>query len=434
MFSSFPVLKTPARLSFLQKVILIFLFIDPLIRLFLFIRQTFYLSSLSFPATFLQHKIFKDEAEWVLRTRLHMLIMGLDFLCTSLLTCLYAAVVYYGLMTWILEVPARKMFPRYIPPIDECPTLLGELFCALNFFILEDAFHFVVFLPCTILKLYMLDLPDDKENGSGVPVMKIIMYLIPSIGGLTKAGFITIYHLVPKIWPFANLLSNLVISSALYLAFYFLHRSCPNPTDEFGEKVTALAQKVGFDPQNIFVDQGTSSIPNAYQFTGFFGLYHHIVFSKGLLNILNIEQSISVLGHELGNWAMSHWLNPTIIEFSYEFVLIMAFALFARPSLYKALGWDNSKNKTPWLVMFLSISFLLSAMDTFTKYLITVLVHLGEYQADAYGAGLNSKESMIDMMWKLMEMGREQSDGLVSWLTRTHPTSEERIRALGGVI
>ena len=82
---------------------------------------------------------------------------------------------------------------------------------------------------------------------------------------------------------------------------------------------------------------------NAY-FYGFFKNKRIVIFDT-LINQLDTQGIISVLGHELGHWKMNHTIKHIILSEVFMFVFFLLFGqMVNNDDMYQSFGFTSSHN------------------------------------------------------------------------------------------
>lgn len=179
------------------------------------------------------------------------------------------------------------------------------------------------------------------------------------------------------------------------------------------EEVTSHYELDGRRPGLLIYDD---EVPQAYAHA------RHLVFSRGLLELMDDDELMGVIAHELHHWRKGHpagsvavWAAAWPILAVYSLIAWMSRFL---PPLFVVLIWLLT-----WHV-FLSVRLIVAPLQGLRN-------REHEYEADAaalrggYGEGLH----------RALEQLRELEPGRGGWqqaLARTHPPTELRLEALEG--
>jgi len=201
------------------------------------------------------------------------------------------------------------------------------------------------------------------------------------------------------------------------------------PDGELRVGVVALARRCGFEPQGVFVMDGSrrSSHGNAY-FTGL-GRNKRIVFFDTLLETLVPEEVQAVLAHELGHFRLRH------VAWRIAWSLAAGFAGFAtiawlagQPWFQPALGVAAGGPHTLLLLFALATPVFLLPIGP----LVAWRSRRHEYAADAYAARHADATALSQALVKLYRDNATTltPDRLYTAFHATHPPALDRIGRL----
>jgi STE24 endopeptidase len=199
---------------------------------------------------------------------------------------------------------------------------------------------------------------------------------------------------------------------------------------ELGERILALADRVGFKTSGIYTMDGSkrSTHSNAY-FTGI-GKSKRIVLFDTLLEQMTADQVLAVLAHEMGHYKMKHVLRMLIVQGIFLLVgfYVLSFLVDYEP-LFRAFGLERPSNYAA-LVLF----SLLSGPATFyLTPLLNLLSRKHEYEADRFAATvLKDSRPMEEALIRLTikNLSNLTPHPWYSAYHYSHPTTVERISAI----
>ncbi|XP_055636042.1 CAAX prenyl protease 1 homolog [Toxorhynchites rutilus septentrionalis] len=272
-----------------------------------------------------------------------------------------------------------------------------------------------------------------------VPIVAAIVYIV-QIGG--EYFFIWL-------WAFVGVVSLVLISIyPVYIAPLF-DKFRPLEDSELKTSIEQLAASLKFPLGKLFVVEGSkrSAHSNAY-FTGLFGAKRIVLFDTLLLNkglpddsTLTEEEKgkgcenkevLAVLAHELGHWKLGHIRKNIIIMQIQMFLIFVAFShLFKYAPLYQAVGFPE--NVQPILIGFLVIMmYVLAPYNTLISFAMTMLSRRFEYQADEFANGLGYSTELGKALIKLNidNLGFPIYDWMYSTWNHSHPTLLQRLDRL----
>lgn len=201
------------------------------------------------------------------------------------------------------------------------------------------------------------------------------------------------------------------------------------PSGELRDRIMALAKKIGFKANGIFLMDGSkrSVHSNAY-FTGI-GKAKRIVLFDTLVEQMTIDQGLAVLAHEMGHYKMKHIHRMMVVQCV---ILCVGLYILSRlvnyEPLFTAFGLQASNHAA--LVLFSLLS------GPFTFYLAPLMNFLSrhhEYEADRFAAttlanGKPMEEALIKLTVK--NLSNLTPHPWYSAYHYSHPTPAERIGAI----
>jgi heat shock protein HtpX len=203
--------------------------------------------------------------------------------------------------------------------------------------------------------------------------------------------------------------------------------------------VYGLARKVGL---STMPEVGVYDSPELNAFaTGPSKKNALVAVSSGLLQSMNNQEVTAVLGHEISHVANGDMVTMTLVQ-----GIVNAFALFLSRIIAYAIttGSSRDSNESGGSAMFFILALIFDVVFTLLGSLVVAAFSRArEYRADAGGARLTGKMSMIDALRRL-QVGSEIEDNRApslaalkisqqpGWMTllASHPPIEDRIRRL----
>ncbi|XP_058822873.1 CAAX prenyl protease 1 homolog [Topomyia yanbarensis] len=429
--------------------ILIFLFLENVINLYLTRRQIYvYQNSKDVPAE-LQGVMKKETFE---KARVY----GLDkanFEVFKLLVCDIAIVsieLYSGFiaMVWAraIELTAKlgmnvdneiQVSIMFLILINIIGTFKDMPFKIYSTFVLEEKHGFNKQTPGFFVKDQIKSFLVGQVLT--VPIVSAIVYIV-QIGG----DYFFIW-----LWVFMGIVSLILITVyPVYIAPLF-DKFRPLEDGKLKSSIENLAASVKFPLGKLFVVEGSkrSAHSNAY-FTGLFGakrivLFDTLLINKGLPDDAPLtddekgkgcedQEVLAVLAHELGHWKLGHIRKNIIIMQIQMFLMFIAFSqLFKYSPLYQAVGFPE--NVQPILIGFLVIAmYILAPYNTLISFGMTILSRRFEYQADEFAYGLGYSEDLGKALVKLNidNLGFPIYDWMYSSWNHSHPTLLQRLERL----
>jgi len=284
-----------------------------------------------------------------------------------------------------------------------------------SIFVIEEKFGFNK----TTLKLYFIDQLKSILISIvlGVPILSALLHVIKWGGSsfwLYAWGFFALVVLfLQAIYP--NFIASL------------FNTYKPLEQNELRNDIDALIQKIKFPSDKVFVVDASkrSTHGNAYYY-GFFKMKRIVIYDT-LLQQVDKQGVVAILGHELGHYFLSHNLwNMMIIQM----YMLLFFYLFAQminsPDLYTAFGFRSQ----PVFIGLTLFSFVYGPLEHLFSFLMNVLCRRFEYQADAFA--IKHELSLQGPLIKIHvdNLGTLCPDPWYSTYHYNHPTLVERLRAM----
>jgi heat shock protein HtpX len=208
------------------------------------------------------------------------------------------------------------------------------------------------------------------------------------------------------------------------------------------ETVTQLSQSAGL-PKTPEVGIFESASPNAFA-TGPTKSRSLVAVSTGLLRSMNRSEVEGVLGHEIAHIANGDMITMTLLQGVIN-AFVMFFARVAAFALTQALR-GNDRDSRPNYFLQMIMVFVFEILFSFLGMLVVAAFsRYREFRADAGGARLAGRESMVSALRALVDaQTRNLPDetpqamkafqisgrGGILALFSTHPPLEARIAAL----
>ncbi|MBN1413190.1 MAG: M48 family metallopeptidase [Spirochaetales bacterium] len=228
----------------------------------------------------------------------------------------------------------------------------------------------------------------------------------------------------------------------VYVAFQFLmvflfpqviaplfNKFTPLADGPLREKIFGLSRRLDFQINNIFVMDGSkrSTHSNAY-FTGI-GRVKRIVLFDTLIKLLNEEELLGVIAHEVGHYKKRH--NKLSMAFSFITAFIVFFILsriIEFPPLFEAFGYV----KPSYYAVLVLLLYFSSPVTFLIGPLVSVFSRKMEYSADRFAVKYTGKDGLKKA---LLSLSRENLTNFTphpwfSFYHYSHPTLAERISAI----
>eukprot|EP01114_Cavostelium_apophysatum_P009201 TRINITY_DN2228_c0_g1_i1.p1 TRINITY_DN2228_c0_g1~~TRINITY_DN2228_c0_g1_i1.p1 ORF type:complete len:420 (+),score=105.08 TRINITY_DN2228_c0_g1_i1:31-1290(+) len=314
-----------------------------------------------------------------------------------------------------------------------------EITVSLVFLLLTMVYEIVVHLPFSIystfvieerhgfnkqtLKLFFVDKVKTLALSIviGAPVISAIIYIVKWGGP----------HFYLYAWLFVFVFSMFMITIYPNVIAPLFNKFSPLEDGDLKTKIEKLAASIDFPLTKLYVIDGSkrSGHSNAY-FYGFFK-NKRIVLYDTLLQQMNHEEVVSVLGHELGHWKMGHTIKMLVISQVHTFLSFFLFGLFVNwDAMYTAFGFHSKPTIIGLMIFF---QFIMSPVEHVLGFLMNILSRYHEFQADAFAKKLGFSEQLKSGLIKLNNenLGNLNPDHWYSTYHYTHPPVLERLKALG---
>ncbi|MBQ3801677.1 MAG: M48 family metallopeptidase [Treponema sp.] len=302
----------------------------------------------------------------------------------------------------------------------------------------------------------------DIEKRYGFSNMTFGMWLLDGLKGLlvglliscpliALANVLLLY--LPGIWWI--LLSAAYIALSLAVTFLYpiviaplFNKFTPLESAELKMRLEALLGKTGFQSQGIFVMDASkrSRHSNAY-FTGF-GKSKRVVLYDTLLDQLSVDETESVLAHELGHYKLSHIIRRLSATIPLIVLSLLAVSVLVRmPSLYSSFGFEaetsvvlDGASRTETVLPYIHFIglFLCGLVAGPFSPLLSLVSNFfsrrDEFQADAFSAETCGRSrSLVTALIKLHKENLSEltPPKIYCVFNYSHPPLLERIRALG---
>ena len=206
------------------------------------------------------------------------------------------------------------------------------------------------------------------------------------------------------------------------------NKQTPLPEGELRNAIEAFARKVDFSIEDIYVMDSSkrSTKANAY-FTGF-GRKKRIVLYDTLIQQLTTEEIVAVLSHEIGHQKHHHTVRGLFTSLLKMMLLFVLLGIIIRYDVFAlAIGCTPTfvAKFIVFMMLYQPVSMLLSIVGNITS-------RKHEYQADGFAKENGMAGQLISSLKKMTvnDLGNPLPHPLTVFLTYSHPTLYERIKAL----
>jgi STE24 endopeptidase len=251
------------------------------------------------------------------------------------------------------------------------------------------------------------------------PLLWALFWFMDSAGSL---WWLIAFAFTAAFQIFISLLYPLLIAP-------LFNKFSPLEAGSLRDKITALAEKLAFNIQGVFVMDGSrrSGHSNAY-FTGL-GRFKRVVLFDTLIKSLSEEEILAVLAHEIGHEKKKHlyrMLAASLVMLFAAFFIVNL--LYRWQPLFAAFGFSA----VSYAGIFVILSFCSGPFTFFLTPLFTSVSRRHEYAADRYAAAAGYGEALASA---LLRLGKDNLANLTphplySFWRYSHPTLAERIAAI----
>ncbi|MGP1484507.1 MAG: M48 family metallopeptidase [Campylobacter sp.] len=200
----------------------------------------------------------------------------------------------------------------------------------------------------------------------------------------------------------------------------------PLEDGELKSAIEGLLNSLGFKSSGVFSMDASKRDNRLNAYFGGFGATKRVVLFDTLIAKLSVDEIIAVLGHELGHFKHGDIFKMIAMSAMMTFAL---FAIFGNiPNfVYESIGLSaNGAGVIVFMLLFSPIfSFIFSPI-------ISYVSRKNEFGADKFGAGVKSKDDMINALKKLGSENKSfpMSHPLFAFVYYSHPSLYERINEL----
>ncbi len=231
------------------------------------------------------------------------------------------------------------------------------------------------------------------------------------------------------VWGFVVIMAFLVAINLLYPTFIapLFNKFEPLKDEELAQSIGALLQKAGLNSDGVFSIDASKRDNRLNAFFGGLGKSKRVVLYDTLLQKVNKEELLAVLGHELGHFKHKDIIKKIALMGAMLFIMMAFFGNISN-STYESMGLNP--NAYSIIVFFLIFSPVIFFILT---PIMGALSRHDEYRADEYGSECESKEALANALMKLADENKSYpySHKLNIIFYHTHPPLIERLKALG---
>lgn len=310
----------------------------------------------------------------------------------------------------------------------------SEFWTSIIFLFGYFALEYIITLPILVYQVFYLD----KRFGFSKITPKIFFQdQIKSILMFILLGFALFSLLIWVIdsfelwwfYAFLIMMTIILVINFLYPTIIapLFNKFTPLDDEVLREKIEALMVQAGMKANGVFVMDASKRDGRLNAFFGGIGKSKRVVLFDTLLEKLDHNELIAVLGHELGHFRNGDiWKNILLMSI---LVFLAFFILGNIPlGLYSELG------VAPIAGVKIALILILFPLISFVWMpIISLFSRDHEYKADAYGSSVGGKEELVSALLKLVSENRSfpLSHPLFVFFYYSHPPIVQRVQKLG---
>jgi STE24 endopeptidase len=236
------------------------------------------------------------------------------------------------------------------------------------------------------------------------------------------------------VWGFMLVFSIFMMTIVPTVIMPLFNKYEPLEDGDLKTRIFELAATLDYPLTKLFVMDGSkrSSHSNAFMFG--FGSNKRIVLFDTLIQQVQKDEIVAILGHELGHWKLGHTLTNFAVTQMYFGSAFYFFSLtFGSKDLYAAFGFNDPARATPTIIaLLLFFQTLWAPVDKILSFILTVVSRINEFGADKFSADLGNSKKLQSGLCKihLENLGAMCPDPWYSLYHYSHPPLVERLSAM----
>jgi len=237
------------------------------------------------------------------------------------------------------------------------------------------------------------------------------------------------------VWAFMFIFSIVMMTLVPVFIMPLFNKYEKLPDSELKTRIYALADRLKFPLTKLFMMDGSkrSSHSNAFMFG--FGRNKRIVLFDTLMEQVDDDEIIAILGHELGHWKLGHTLANLFVTQSYMGAAFYSFSLcYTSNGLYRAFGFDDmaGTNIPTIIALLLFFQTIWAPVDKILSFATTLFSRYNEFAADTFSADLGMSAELQTGLCKisLENLGAMCPDPWYAVYHYSHPPLVERLSAM----
>ncbi len=323
----------------------------------------------------------------------------------------------YGGFAWLQKLTgfdglsANLLFIFGYLAINYIVTLPFDIY---RVFWLDKSFHFSQTTP----KLYIID-----------TIKSTLLTLI--VGGIVFSLLIYIIDNYSNwwIWAFVIIFILLVLINMLYptLIAPLFNKFKPIEDEELKAKIEEIMHNVGLSSDGIYTIDASKRDNRLNAYFGGLGKSKRVVLFDTLLEKLDRDEIIAILGHELGHYSHKD-IYKNIATIGVFLFIVLAIIGNLPNELFNQMGVVATAG-----VKIATIMLLMPIFSFVYMPIMGLISRHNEYEADRFGAKIGGKQNLIRALLKLVNENKAfpKSHPIYIFFYYTHPPVIERLKALG---
>jgi len=315
----------------------------------------------------------------------------------------------------------------------------GEIAISLIFLFITTVVGMVTSLPFELYSTFAIE----KKHGFNKMTMGLFisdkikgLLLSMVIGGPFIALLLKIIkmggeHFHLYVWAFCFVFSLFMMTIYPVVIMPMFNKYEDLPENELKTRIYALAERISYPLQKLFVMDGSkrSSHSNAFMFG--FGKNKRIVLFDTLMEQVSDNEILAILGHELGHWKLGHTLSNFVITQLYTGAMFYCFAFVLNNSaeLFAAFGFSKSLPIPTIIALLIFSQTVWAPVDKCLSFVMTIFSRHNEFGADEFSVSLGMGKDLQSGLCKiyLENLGAMCPDRLYSAYHYSHPPLVERL-------
>lgn len=250
----------------------------------------------------------------------------------------------------------------------------------------------------------------------GLGIISLLVWIVNSFELWWFYAFIFVITLI--------LLINFIYPTVIAPIF---NKFSPLADQELRIKIEALMERSGMKASGIFVMDASKRDSRLNAYFGGVGRNKRVVLFDTLLEKLNHNELLAVLGHELGHFKHGDiWKNIILMT------ILMFIIFFMLGNLPENIF--SQMHTAPIAGVKLTFMLMILPLVTFVWMpIISFFSRKHEYKADEYGSSMSSKDNLLSALLKLVKENKSfpRSHPIYIFFYYSHPPILERLKALG---